>query len=400
MTEPPVAAAAVRVLHVAHQAPPHIGGIETVIAAETCGLRDRGWSVTLATSADTVSPGTRDEDGVRTVRMRSWNGLEQRFGVPFPFFSPGALLRLRREVRRADVVHLHDAIYLSSWVAAAWCLLHRTPYVVTRHVGVVHHPSALVRFVQWVVLATAARVVLSRATFVLPIDEHIAAEVRAGGVDASRVKVLGNGVDTTRFHPGTAEERDRTRAAYALPLERLLVLFVGRPVPKKGFDMVAAAVSEHYDIAFVGGEVGVGPDGPGLHFVGPVAAAAMPAVYRCADLMVIASVGECPLTVLEAMGTGLPVVVNDDPALHSPWTEDAAAGEVARFVDMARGQLPTALSDLVADVAERERLGTAAREHVRDSFSWTAHVERLVAIYERAMSERARAARIPGLDRA
>ena len=64
----------------------------------------------------------RDEDGVRTVRVTAWDGVEHRSGVPFPVFSPRLLLTLLREVRRADVVHVHDVLYTSSWVAALWAL--------------------------------------------------------------------------------------------------------------------------------------------------------------------------------------------------------------------------------------------------------------------------------------
>ncbi|HEY0952371.1 glycosyltransferase family 4 protein [Nocardioides sp.] len=368
-----------RVLHVAHQVLPHVGGLETVVAAETRGLAERGWHATVVASAAAgAAPGRRTESGVEVVRVRAWNGLEQRFGVPFPVFSPRLVAALAREVRRADVVHVHDVLYVSSWVAALWCRVLRTPYVVHRHVGFVHHSSALVRLVQWVVLATCGRLVLSGARVVLPIDEHIAATLPDRLHEGAKVEVLGNGVDTDVFRPAAEPE----------PRSRPRVLFVGRFVPKKGFDVVAAAAGDDYDLVFAGGDRPPGVDDPRLEFLGSVPAAEMPAVYRSADAMVIASVGECPLTVLEAMSSGLPVLLREDPALHSPWT----SGPGVRFVDMADGTagagLAAALRELVADPEAMRRMGAAGRAHVRHAFSWTAHVDRLEATYRRVLGER------------
>ncbi|MGY2704711.1 glycosyltransferase family 4 protein [Nocardioides sp. HB32] len=343
----------------AHQMLPHVGGLETVVAAETQGLLARGWRVAVVSSAGEVGPGVRDEDGVRTVRVRAWNGLEERFGVPFPLFSPRLLSRLYGEVRRADVVHVHDVLYLSSWVAAMWCIALRTPYVVHRHVGFVHHSSALVRLVQRVVLGTMGRLVLSRAGAVLAIDEHVASGL-AGA------QVLGNGVDVDRFHPGPPVGRDRPR-----------VLFAGRFVPKKGFDVVAAAAGDEYELVFAGGQRPPGYDDPRLSFLGSVPAAAMPEVYRDADVMVVASVGECPLTVIEAMASGLPVLLREDPALHSPWT----VGPGVWFVDMAAGELAGALRELVADPEKMRRMGAEGRAHVAASYSWDVHVQHLDQSY-------------------
>ena len=354
------------VLHVAHHVLPHVGGLETVVAAETQGLLARGWRVAVVGSAGAVGPGVRDEGGVRTVRVRAWNGLEERHGVPFPLFSPRLLSRVYGAVRRADVVHVHDVLYLSSWIAAMWCIALRTPYVVHRHVGFVHHSSSVVRLVQRVVLGTMGRLVLSRARAVLAIDEHVATGL-AGA------EVLGNGVDTARFFPG--EERPRARPR---------VLFVGRFVPKKGFDVVAAAAGDEYDLVFAGGDRPPGYDDPRLSFLGPVPAAAMPAVYRGADVMVVASVGECPLTVIEAMASGLPVLLREDAALHSPWT----AGPGVQFVDMAGGELPEALRALVADPEKMRRMGAEGREHVAASYSWDAHVDTLETVYRRALDQR------------
>ena len=374
------------VLHVAHHALPHIGGLETVVAAETRELAARGWGVSLLTSAYSTSPpdetdagpGVRVQEGVRTVRLRSWNGLESRFAVPFPVFTPWLLVAMAREVRRAGLVHVHDPLYLSSWAAALWCLLLRRPYVVHRHVGFVHHSSWLVRLVQRVVLGSVARVVLNRASAIVAIDERIAAEVRGGVRDPGRVHVLGNGVDTTLFQPSSEDDRLATRRRLGLPEDRPLVLFVGRFVPKKGFAVVAAAASDDYDVVFVGGDRPAAVTDPRLHFLGGLPASEMPAVYGCADIMVVASVGECPLTVIEAMSVGLPVVLNDDPALHTDWT----SGPGVRFVDMAGGGLPAALSELAGDLPLAREVGADGLAHVRSRFSWQAHVDRLEQVYD------------------
>ena len=386
-------AGARRVLHVAHNVLPHIGGLETVVAAETRGLVDRGWQVSVVSSAGAAGPGDHHEEDVHVVRVRAWHHLEERFGVPFPVFSPRLLVVLGRHVRQADLVHVHDVLYLSSWAAALWCILLRTPYVVHRHVGFVHHSSALVRLVQRVVLGTVGRAVLAHAEAIMTIDEHIAAGLPAEVRDTSRVEVLSNGVDTVRFRPLDAEERRRTRARYGLPADRPLALFVGRFVPKKGFDVVAAAAGDDYDIVFVGGDRPPAVRDPRLHFAGAVSAAEMPRMYGCADVMVVASVGECPLTVLEALSSGLPVLVNDDPALHTSWT----AGPGVRFVDMAGGELPDALRRMVADAAAMRRIGGEGHGHVRAEFSWDAHLDRLETVYRRVLGdERPTAVRAAG----
>jgi glycosyltransferase involved in cell wall biosynthesis len=77
------------------------------------------------------------------------------------------------------------------------------------------------------------------------------------------------------------------------------------------------------------------------------------------------------------MSSALPLVANDDPALHSPWTR----GPGVEFVDVARGELRATLERLVGDPEAARQLGAEARELVRSSFSWEAHLERLEATY-------------------
>lgn len=373
-----------RVLHVAHHALPHAGGLERVVDVETSGLAARGWSVGLLTSATGAAPGRSDRDGVRVVRVRAWNGLERRFGVPFPVYGPGLVGAAFGCVRRADVVHIHDVLYLTSWVAALWCRVLGKPYVVHRHVGFVHHPSRLVGLVQAIVLRTVARVVLGGAAAVLAIDDHVAATLEQGA--EARTLVLRNGVDTDAFRPALRGELEDARHRLGLPLDEPLVLFVGRFVPKKGFSVVVAAASDAYRLVLVGGDRPEGADDRRLSFLGARPAEAMPEIFRCVDAVVVASVGECPLTVLEALGSGVPVVANDDPALHTPWTD----GPGVVFADMSSAAtLRAALEETVGRLpALRDVMGTE-RERVLSSYSWDVHLDELAHLYEELLDGRA-----------
>jgi D-inositol-3-phosphate glycosyltransferase len=152
-----------RVGVVAQHYPPHVGGLEVVAERVARGLAERGHDVDVLTSADPAPVGrTVEAGGVAVHRVRAGTWLE-RFGVPFPFFSPVLLTQAWRMARRCDVVQVHDMLYLSSWVVALACRLTRTPYVVTQHVGMVDHPSRIVRAAQVLVLRTVGAMVLRGA---------------------------------------------------------------------------------------------------------------------------------------------------------------------------------------------------------------------------------------------
>ncbi|GAB3994247.1 glycosyltransferase family 4 protein [Nocardioides marmoraquaticus] len=368
-----------RVLHVSHMAAPHVGGLEAVVAAQTQGLVERGWQVDLLSSACGATPGTSRENDVTVTRVRAWNGLEGR-GVPFPVFAPvRLLLAMLRSVRRSDVVHVHDPLYVSSWVAAFLCVLVGRPYVVHRHVAVVAHPSWVVRTVQRTVLGTMGRLVLRGASRVVAIDEPIAEWSRRTAPKAAPARVLANGVDHERFRPAVAGEREAIRADLGLPQDVALVLYVGRFVPKKGFDHVAAATGDDYRIVFAGGERPEGLDDERLVFLGALSPEQVARVYRCVDLFVVGSVGECPLTVLESRSSGLPVVVNADAALtSSPWT----SGPGVWTCDVAApGELAATLTRLLGDRAAVATAGAAAARHVGEGFGWGRHLDDLEEVY-------------------
>lgn len=367
-----------RVLQVSHYYPPHVGGIEVVTAEIARQLHARGHHVEVLTTAVGARPGTDDETGVRVHRIRAANPIERRLGVPFPLVAPTSMVRALRLVGRAEVVHIHDVLYMTSWLAAIACWLRRRPYVVTVHVGVVDHDSRLVRLAQGLVLRTIGATILSRAARVLPILELQRAHVQKIA-RASEPLVIPNGVDTTRYRPAKAGERAEIRRRFGLPTEERLVLFVGRQVPKKGFEVVAAAGGADYRIVFAGVEAPAGWPRRGWErhiFLGPLSAEEVADLYRAVDLFVCASRGETPLAVLEAMASGLPVLLNEDPGIRAIGVK----GPGARYVHMTASSLAAEISAMLRR-SDLDGLGSASRAEAESAHSWSAQVDRLQAVY-------------------
>src|SRR5882757_662897 len=88
----------------------HRGGIEIVAGRLAREFRKAGQSVTWLASDATAAP-LQPNICDRAVPVRASNVTERVLGIPFPIPGLRALVAIRREVRHADVVLLHDTLY-------------------------------------------------------------------------------------------------------------------------------------------------------------------------------------------------------------------------------------------------------------------------------------------------
>lgn len=123
------------------------------------------------------------------------------------------------------------------------------------------------------------------------------------------------------------------------------------------------------------------PAGGGAEFPGIVSGKAKRDCFARADCLILPSSHEnLPITVLEAMACGLPLVVTPVGALP----EFLADGEQALLVDPGDSQaLAGTVLSLARDAALRRRLGEAARRLYRERFE----TERILAEIERVYRE-------------
>ncbi len=375
------------VLLVCHYFPPHMGGIENVVAGEARHLVKAGHDVTVLTTSPGDRAGTAlSDEGYVVVRMPTWNGIERATGVPFPLVAPWSVLRVIGLIRRADVVHVHDLLYVTTWLAAFLARLLRRPYVLTQHVGLVAHPSRAVEAVQRLVHATIGRVVVSGASTVVYLNGEVAAFLRRIGARPDQLRFVVNGTDTDLFHPADPSSRAALAGVVRPSPESaetgVLALFAGRFVPKKGYDIVLGAAGEGYTLVLAGGEPPEGwTDRPDVVVAGRMPPERLADLYRACDVFVLPSVAEgFPLTVQEAMATGLPIVTSDDPG----YAQYGLDRELVAFVEPSVDEVRSALLRLAGDPQLRARMGAYSADVANRRFAWSEHVRDLEALYAEA----------------
>lgn len=287
----------------------------------------------------------------------------------------------------ADVVHIHSALAPAPTLLRAGLLAGAAK---ARGAAVVMHAHGgrVVDFVE----SRGARV-LVRQCLGRPVDRVIAV---AGSVTTALSPIIGstnittipNGVDCARFVP-------RVGASHRPPR----ILYVGHLTTRKGVldlleasDMLASRGHVH-EVHLVGGRSDDGaiaadrvadalagaPDHVVQH--GPSSAESMPSMYQEAEIFCLPSWWEAmPLSVLEAMASGLPVVASNVGAIDTMLGPSEARCGVT-VAPQNPEALAGALEELLVNPVRRIELGERARKRAVNSYALDAVHESILHIY-------------------
>lgn len=373
-----------KILLVSHYYPPHVGGMELVAFYQAKLLAAQGHSVTVVTSKVGTEEHSGVFQGVEVVRVPALNLFEKKWGVPFPIFSPSLFFVLMRSAKKVDVVHVHDAFYMSSFFAAVCARWYRKPVVLMQHVEMIAHPSSLVMFLQKVVYATTGAYLFNVSSKILTLNDRVERFLAERGVPQHKLVAFLNGVDTDLFYPATTEEKQVLKEKLGLAPDKKTLLFVGRFVPKKGFQKLLGIHDARYQMVFCGGAK---PEHAPDHavFLGSMSHADTAQAYRAADAFVLPSVGEgFPLSVQEAMASGLPVITTND----SGYARYGFNHDLIRLIDNPTTQsVEVAINDLVSDPEHMKAMSRYSREYALAHFSWAKVIGTLIDIYKDARKQ-------------
>jgi glycosyltransferase involved in cell wall biosynthesis len=238
---------------------------------------------------------------------------------------------------------------------------------------------------------------LSRlATAIVANSAATAARLRRVPVAAARTTIVPNGVDLTRFVPGSPDPA--LRSALGLDPALPVVAYVGRLEHGKGVDVLLdAALRVHTKLPAAFLFVGDGPLRAPL--AARATAAGLPACFagrrddvpellRLCRVVVLPSRQEAFGRVLvEAMASGVPVVATRVGGIP----EVCADGVTALLVPPEDpGALAAAIVLTLTDQAATAARVAAAAADVRARFDLAAHAAGVQAVYARALGERTR----------
>ena len=330
-------------------------------------------------------------DGIEVFHYPAYH-VAERVGLPVPIPKFNALDVYEKVIRESDLVHAHGHPYLSSYVACRMAKKWRKPFILTQHNTFIDFGSWL-NFVEHVNDFTLGKKVLKASSKVIVVSKKTMEYVLRLGADKFKTLLLYNGVDTDRFHPMNKQE---SRGKLDLPKNGFLILTVRRLVYKNGLDTLIDAalpvIRDNPDILFV--IVGKGPDANlikkhtkrlGINnnviFTGFVSDEKLPLYYSSADLFVLPSrSGEgFPLTVLESMASGLPVI-----ATNTGGIPEAIRNTVNGI--LIPPKKPKALADAILKLFSSKetlrKMGSAARNTVKEIFTWEKSVHQLKDVYD------------------
>jgi|GEM_PF-1021907 len=315
-----------------------------------------------------------------------------RLGVSIDVYgkSDNGLCRDIRGIQpgRYDVIHTHGCAFTGRFISMVLNRRARQRHIHTLHGVSLDYLRACGSWFNWrCYWASFIEGVYSRyADHVIAVSRSVKQRCeKVFRVAPEKTSVIYNGFKPFSVSP---ERRRHRRRDLGLRQDELVLLFVGRGQDQvKGSGAVAWAMNKLYHnyrnlrLLAVPGE-GF-PEAQWLCRGGKTAYDDMPDYYAVADIFVNASLNEgMPLTVIEAMAAGLPVIAAQVGGIPEI-IKDEDNGLLLR---PDRSDLCRQLRRLIEDEPLRKKLGQHGRQSI-ENLSWKNLAQQTVTVYETALGK-------------
>jgi 1,2-diacylglycerol 3-alpha-glucosyltransferase len=344
---------------------PHVSGITNYITLNKRALEQVGHQVYVFTFGDLDYA----DDEERIVRSPGVPLLDTGYYLSLRYSAAA-----RKLINQMDLVHVHHP-FLSGSLALRYCRRRGIPIVFTNHTRYDLYAQAYLPVLPDVFGETALEAYLPSfcrsCDLVITPSPGMRDVLARFGVNTP-IDVVPNGVDLAPFtNPLKIEGAEQ----YRLRKDDVVLIYTGRLGPEKNLIFLLRAfngVAQAFDNVKLL-MVGDGPERDNLEdrvnhmsiqnrviFTGMVPYHSLPGYLALADVFVTASITEVhPLSVIEAMAVGLPVLGIQSPGVGDT-IENGETGFIVPEEDLAA--YTAKMVRLVTQVDERRAMGKKARE--------------------------------------
>jgi len=321
------------------------------------------------------------DDGIDFHFAPSWDFGPNILGSPYPIFkNVSSCIKMVDP----DVVHINSHLFFSNYQVSKATHLMKISSVVTVH-GIMAKRDLIVNASQGIYLRTIAKSIFKKASAVICLTRGDAESVANIIGNFEKIFIVPNGVDTEIFKPTSIKDSN-------------LIAWVGRLVPEKGLVYLLLATKEivekHSDARLI--LIGDGPlrndlmnlvNKLGLtgkvDFIGSVDRMEVAKLLSKSSIFAFPSLKEgLPISVLEAMACGVPVVGSNISGVNDVVKHDENGFLVQPKTPKA---LANAILDLLNDENLRERLGQNARRLMVEKYGWDRIINRMEEVYREAI---------------
>jgi len=344
---------------------PYVSGITNYIDLNKRALENEGHEVYVFTFGDL----DYRDDEANVVRSP---------GVPLSdtgfFLSLRYKTAHRKLLQTMDLVHVHHP-FLSGRLALNYCRYLPIPIVFTNHTRYDLYAQARLPLMPTEISQSLLQAYMpafcDAVDLVISPSQGMKKVLRQYGVE-SHIEVVPNGVDLRPFQ----QAKPLARTDFGFTGQDVLLIYAGRIAPEKNLELllrsfagVSQVISNAHLLIVGGGQkqfeeelkaipprLGIGDR---VRFVGMVPYDRLPSHLAMCDAFVTASVTEVhPLSVIEAMAAGLPILGIDSPGVGDSIV-DCETGLLAKH-DLA--SFTAKMTYLCMDGELRKKMGRAAHE--------------------------------------
>lgn len=308
---------------ITHYFEDHVGGVESAAHLIAENISDE---FEITWFASRLTKNNRNNTKINYYSVPCFNFLEEYLGLPFPIWNPFSFIALWNNIKSSNMVHLHDYIYMGNIFGFIAANLQKKPILITQHIGMIPYKNPLFRILLSTLNKTLGKFILNHADKVV-FSNNLAKDYFSKICSFKKPpSVVLNGVSNSMHFPDE-NNRKSIRKEFNLPENKLVFLFVGRFVEKKGLHIIKELIREFNDITWV--LVGEGPINAkiwnynNLILTGNCKREKLNKLYQTADLLILPSKGEgLPLCVQESMSCGTPCLISSETLESFPEIKD------------------------------------------------------------------------------